>query len=557
MPALPFRRCALAFVLGLACACGGESDAESTLPPGGLGANPEDGDMADSGAHRVASLPITAGHGLGPAEVGAFVEELARTMAGRPYHAPTSAVTDELAELDYDTYRSIRFRPEAAVWREAGLFQVQLFHPGYLYEQPVQVHVVEDSVTQLAFDPGMFRYDGTSAHLRTRVESIRDELSYAGFRVHFPLNDAGRMDEVAVFQGASYLRLVGAGQIFGLSARGLAVDVAADRPEEFPAFRAFWLLRPAPDDRTLVFHALLDSPSLTGAYRFALTPGERTELAVDARLFARSDIAKVGVAPLSSMFLFDADLAGAFEDARSGVHDSDGLLMRTRADEWIWRPLGNLRGLRVTSLRDTDPRGFGLAQRARSFDAYLDLEAQYHLRPSLWVHIDEDDAWGGGGVELLEIPATTEFEDNIAAYWVPKEPFESGQERRYRYTLTTFEDRHPAQSLGQVVRTRSGHAALPGGVTDRDAPARRFVIDLAGGPLTDLDPGSDIRVVAETFVGRISEARAEPLPDRGWRASFVVEAEGATPADMRMHLALDGRRVSETWSYVWYPEPTR
>jgi glucans biosynthesis protein len=412
----------------------------------------------------------------------------------------------------------------------------------------------------------MFTYDGSAAALADRLAESTEPstpgaapLGWSGFRVHFPLNDPDRMDEVVVFQGASYFRLVGPGQVYGLSSRGLAIDIASGREEEFPDFREFWLVRPAPDANTLVIHALLDAPSVTGAYRFELQPGAETEMRVDAHLFARTDVGKLGVAPLSSMFLFDANLAGAFDDFRAGVHDSDGLLMETRQGEWIWRPLGNGRGLRVTSLRDVDPRGFGLAQRARAFEDYLDLEARYHERPSEWVTVHADDRWGGGGVELLEIPTESEFNDNIAAYWVPDAPMRAGEERRYRYTLTTFGARLGGQTLAQVVRTRIGRAALPGEIDAHADAVRRFVVDFRGGPLDGLAPDAPVRVVVETLAGRISDARARPLPDAsGWRATFTLDPDGERPADMRLRLERDAgdgvpALLSETWTYVWYP----
>ena len=194
-----------------------------------------------------------------------------------------------------------------------------------------------------------------------------------------------------VFLGASYFRLLGRGHVYGLSSRGLAVDIAVESDEEFPSFREFWLVRPEPDATTLTFYALLDGPSVTGAYRFDLEPGAPTALEVDARLYARHDVAKLGVAPLSSMFLYGSDRTPAFDDFRPQVHDSAGLLMQTAAGEWIWRPLSNGPGLQVTSLRDDTPRGFGLVQRDRDFDNYLDLEANYHRRPSEWVALGEGD----------------------------------------------------------------------------------------------------------------------------------------------------------------------
>ena len=226
------------------------------------------------------------------------------------------------------------------------------------------------------------------------------------------------MDELGAFLGASYFRVLGAGQEYGLSARGLAIDPAVDGPEEFPAFREYWIEQPAPGADSLTIHALLEGPSVTGAYTFRLRPGSPTLLHVDARLFARRDIRKLGVAPMSSMFLHAPGHGPPHDDFRPRIHDSDGLQMLTGRGEWIWRPLGNGPGLHVTSLRDEAPQGFGLFQRAREFGDFLDLEARYHLRPSYWMEIQDGD-WGTGGVELMEIPTDSEFSDNIAAYWVP------------------------------------------------------------------------------------------------------------------------------------------
>jgi glucans biosynthesis protein len=522
----------------------------------------------ESGSGRAPTLPTDSmvANPATPGSLSSFVEDRARALAGQPYRAPAAGALPELADLDYDAYRSIRFRPEAALWSDAGLFRIQLFHPGFIFDEPVRIHVVDDEVRELPFDPGLFNYEGPAAALADRLAESTESSNpgasspgWSGFRVHFPLNDSDRMDEVVVFQGASYFRLVGPGQVYGLSSRGLAVDVASGREEEFPDFREFWLVRPAPDARTLVFHALLDAPSVTGAYRFELEPGTDTELRVDARLFARTDVGKLGVAPLSSMFLFDGTLADAFDDFRAGVHDSDGLLMRTRRGEWIWRPLGNGRGLQVTSLRDVDPRGFGLAQRARDFRDYLDLEARYHERPSEWVEVHEDERWGGGGVELLEIPTASEFNDNVAAYWVPDEPMRAGEERRYRYTLATFGARLDDQTLAQVERTRVGRNALPGEVDAGPEAARRFVVDFRGGPLDGLAPDAPVRAVVETLAGTISDVRARALPDPGgWRATFALEPDGERPADMRLRIELGGAdgtstTLSETWTYVWYP----
>ena len=492
---------------------------------------------------------------LGPGGEGTLfdrVVERARGLAHSAYAARGPDLPAALARIDYEQYRAITFRPDAAIWRDETPFEVHLFHPGFLYYDPVRLHIVDDErLETLDFDPRWFTYEGPAAAL---ADSAPFGFGFAGFRMHYPINHVSIKEEMAVFLGTSYFRLAGPGHVYGLSARGVAVDIALDRSEEFPVFREFWLVRPEPDAATATFYALLDGPSITGAYRFDLEPGASTVMRVDARLFARRNIAKLGVAPLSSMFLYGQNRMPAFDDFRPHVHDSDGLMMLTSAGEWIWRPLNNGPGLRVTSLRDRSPQGFGLAQRDREFDSYLDLEAQYHRRPSLWVEVGPGD-WGRGGVELLTIPTQSEFNDNIAAYWVSDDPFLAGEERQYRYRLITFDARLEAQTLGQVDRMRIGRDALPG---QRDAPPRsqrRFVIDFGGGDLSTITAARPVRAVLETSTGEVSAPIVQPLPGgRGWRAAFVLTPADDRSADMRLYLELDDRRLSETWSYVWYPE---
>ncbi len=537
----------LLLILQLTVACDTAPEQNTTVSQSGRDANPRPAE--NSVAPESSTSPIA------PATAATLFEhvtERARRLAETSYSSPESVSSAVLARMDYEQYRSIRYRPETAVWHDETPFEVQLFHPGYLHREPVQINLVHDQqIVGLRFDRTRFRYDGRSASI---ADIVGPEPGYAGFRIHYPLNSASIKDEVAVFLGASYFRLLGRGHVYGLSSRGLAVDVGLESGEEFPSFREFWLVRPEPEARNLTFYALLDSPSVTGAYRFDLEPGAPTVLEVDARLFARQDIRKLGVAPLSSMFLYGADRTPAFDDFRPQVHDSEGLLMETAAGEWIWRPLSNGPGLQVTSLRDHTPRGFGLVQRDRDFDNYLDLEANYQRRPSEWVALGEGD-WGSGGVELLSIPTESEFNDNIAAYWVPDQPFRAGDERHYRYRLRVFDGRLDAQTLAEVERARIGWDALPGQSDPPPPSRRRFIIDFTGGELISLEGARAVEARIETSAGQTSDLRVEPLPDgRGWRATFRLAPAGNRPADMRLYLTMDGRRLTETWSYVWYPD---
>lgn len=474
----------------------------------------------------------------------------ARWLAAAAYEPPPDLQSEALGRLDYDQYRAIRFRPEAAVWHNRARFEVQLFHPGFVHRHPVQINLVHDGqIAALPFDHTLFRYDEPAAAF-SRVNTAG--LGYAGFRIHYPLNEVTIKDEVVVFLGASYFRLLGPGHVYGLSSRGLGVDTGLQRAEEFPRFREFWLHQPAPDDDRMTINALLDSPSVTGAYQFVLTTAPQTTMDVEARLFARRTIEKLGVAPMSSMFLYGPNRIPRFDDYRPQVHDSDGLLVHAADGEWVWRPLSNGPGVQVTAFRGGSPRGFGLVQRDRRFDGYLDAEARYDRRPSQWVEPGDGD-WGPGRVELLSYASVSEFNDNIAAYWVPDEPVAAGDARRFRYRLLMFDDRVSTQSLAQAARTRVGWDALPGEQNPPPRHQRRFVVDFTGDASTIVT--APPAAVLETTTGEVGDLVVQQLPEAsGWRASFRLVGDPEQSAVLSLYLVNGERRLSETWSYVWNPE---
>ncbi|TDR55859.1 glucans biosynthesis protein [Halomonas ventosae] len=490
-----------------------------------------------------------------PDELFDRVTDRARQLATQTYQAPESPLPPELANMAYDQYREIRFRPEEAIWKDEGLFEVQLFHPGFLYTQPVRLNLVDEQgeVSPLPFRQERFRYDGDASAL---AELALDDIGHAGFRLHYPLNSGDYRDEFAVFLGASYFRLVGRQQGYGLSTRGLAIDTAEPHGEEFPAFREFWLVKPGPDEARMTVLALLDSPSVAGAYRFDIRPGGHTTVDTEARLFAREEIGKLGIAPLTSMYLHGEIDRVAEDDFQPRVHDSSGLAMHNGSGEWIWRPLSNPKKLKVSRFQDQTPRGFGLVQRPRAFDAYLDNALRYGRRPSQWVQPEGD--WGKGHVELIEIPSDSETNDNITAYWIPEKPLAAGESRTYRYRTHTFDAVPPGQALAHVIRTRQGRAQRPGANEPPPASHRQFVVDFRGGELSGLAETHPVQLSLTTSSGEILEQRVQRLPDgESWRALFQLAPDGNKPADMRLSLTLHGQPLTETWNYVWYPDEFR
>ncbi|NDG87798.1 MAG: glucan biosynthesis protein G, partial [Gammaproteobacteria bacterium] len=360
---------------------------------------------------------------------------------------------------------------------------------------------------------------------------------------HYPLKRDETFDEIAVFLGASYFRAVGLGQAYGLSARGLAIDTGLPKAEEFPIFREFWVEKPDKEANALTVYALLDSPSVSAAYRFVLRPGLDLAMDVQSHLYFRKKVERLGIAPLTSMFMQGENTDRFMDDFRPEVHDSDGLLIGKSTGEWMWRPLNNPKQLRISVFKDAKPSGFGLMSRDRNFDHYQDLEAGYHLRPSAWVEPMGD--WGAGGIYLIEIPSDAEKYDNIVAFWVPDEPTGEGKELRYDYRLHFVTNEFTAPSGGKVVSTRVGSA---GAKTNR----RKFVVDFTSPMLKLMSPKAKVEAEVSA-VGKITDVVVQKNEAQGtWRLSFDLEPEkGRNPTELRAILKSGKDILTESWVYQW------
>jgi len=479
----------------------------------------------------------------------ADVQRLAQERAARDYRPTSPPLPPGLASLNYDQYRDIRFRPAGALWRGQSLFEVQFFHRGYQLRQRVKLfEVTSNGVTPIEYDPRLFTFGPL-----LKPPTAPADLGYAGFRLHYPLHTPAYEDELVVFLGASYFRVLARNQHYGASARGLALDAAAPADEEFPTFTDFWLVRPQPLDRQVTVYALLDSKSATGAYQFEIRPGAITQVEVHCELYPRRAIGKLGVAPLTSMFLYgEGDGSRHFDDYRLQVHDSDGLMTETGHGEWLWRPLVNPRQLRVNRFMDENPRGFGLIQRDSEFAHYQDVESQFQSRPSYW--IQPLGSWGKGGVELVEIPSDEEIHDNIVAYWVPERAPAAGKPLSFAYLLSAFTDAPQWPPGGRVVATRSGNAAMGDDKGHFGPRARRMLVDFAGGELTGLDGAQPVKAELRADNGRLEAVAVQRIGQNGaWRVAFVVTPKTKKPVDLHCYLTLYGEVLTETWVYQLTP----
>ena len=476
----------------------------------------------------------------------AWLKGHARALSARPYQKVAGKLPDEVAALDYDRHQAIAYRNDHALWGDGGTrFRVKFFHLGMYTEVPVRMHEVAGGMAQeIAYDPGMFDYGKSGLH----AERMPKELGFAGFRINYHTD---WQHDVAAFQGASYFRAVGGERQYGLSARGLSIDAGGN--EEFPLFTEFWLEKPAPDAPLLIVYALLDSPSVAGAYRFEIRPAERLVMDIDAALYPRKEIERVGIAVLTSMFQYGENDRRMANDWRPEIHDSDGLAMWAGSGEWIWRPLANPARIRFSAFADDSPRGFGLLQRDRNFDHYQDDGAFYDRRPSLWV--EPKGAWGKGTIQLVELPTDDETNDNIVAFWTPAAKPRAGDEQLFSYRLHWGASPPAQPSAAQVVATRCGIGGVVG--RKRAYASWRFAIDFAGGDLALAGEETHMAPMITPSRGTVEIASARPLKSirGGYRAMFDLRLpdDRPTPVELRMYLAYRGQPMTETWVYQWSP----
>jgi periplasmic glucans biosynthesis protein len=495
---------------------------------------------------------------LGQAQPFSF-DELTKEMQARAAHpyVPSNPLPQAVLDrIDYEAHGKIKFNTDYALFHDGpGVFPVTFFHLGHFFPTPVHMYVLGSSggsevAREILYDPNYFTMPADSP-----ARELPKGAGFAGFRFQESRRgDQSKLDwhknDWVAFLGASYFRGIGELYQYGLSARGVAIDVAAaGHPEEFPNFTRIYFEPPADDSNEVTVYAALEGPSITGAYRFIMRRDKAVLMDIETRLFLRADISQLGIAPMTSMYWFSETTKPTATDWRPEVHDSDGLAMWTGAGEHIWRPLNNSAHPSTSAFADKSPRGFGLLQRDRDFDHYLD-GVHYERRPSLWVEPVGD--WGEGSVELIELPTDDEFHDNIVAMWVPKQPAKAGTNFVLRYLLYWSADEPHPTTLARCVATRLGRGGEPG--KPRPPGVRKFVVDFLGGPLATLPFGVKPQPILTASSGTFSYVFTEAVPDSvpgHWRASFDFTAAGPGVVEMRLFLKNGDQTLSETWSYQY------
>ncbi|MDY7546706.1 glucan biosynthesis protein [Glaciimonas sp. GNP009] len=486
----------------------------------------------------------------------------AKVLAQAPYKPQATAPRAILDKIDYAAHGKIKYKTDYALFAEGpGQFPVTFFHLGRFFQSPVHMHLIDDSgkvpkAREIVYDESYFDMPVDSP-----ARDLPRGSGFSGFR--FQESRRGDQDKLdwhkndwVAFLGASYFRAIGDLYQYGLSARGIAIDVAqAGKSEEFPNFTHFYFTVPDDNSDTVTVYAMLDGPSICGAYKFVMQRGAGVTMEIDTALFLRRDIDRFGIAPVTSMYWFSESVKGTGTDWRPEVHDSDGLALWSGAGEHIWRPLNNPGQTTASAFGDTNPRGFGLLQRDRNFDHYQD-GVHYERRPSLWVQPLE--GWGQGTVQLIEIPTDDEIHDNVVAMWVPSAKAVAGNSYRLRYKLDWQKDEPFPSTLARCVATRLGNGGVPG--QPRPKNVRKFMVEFLGEPLEKLAFGEMPEAVLTSSRGTFSYIFTEAVPDGvagHWRAQFDLTVEGPEPVDMRLYLRLKDQTLSETWLFLYNPFETR
>lgn len=494
-------------------------------------------------AAAVAAFPLSP-FAQEPSDTAApFSEEqldaLARELANKPYAAPEKRLDSALANITYDQYQNIRFKPENLIWREDSLaFRLEMLQAaGAFYAFPVNIFSVEAGrATPIMYSPQLFAF---APPLKPPAPDSKS--GFAGFRVRSPINEPTVFDEVLMFLGASYFRALASGQVPGVSARGLAINTGQASGEEFPLFRAFWIERPKPGEQRLVIHALLDSTSTVGRYKFAVTAGHDTVMDTEAVIYPRKRMPYAGIAPLASKFFFAPYAPPKRRDYRPSVHDSGALYMLNGSGEWLWRPLINPERLQFSVFVDKNPKGFGLLQRDRSFADYQDLDQQYEKRPSLWIEPIGD--WGEGSIDLIELPAQDETNENIVCFWRPKDGLGPGIGHRFNYRMHWCWEPPLKSNQLSVTQTRLGET--------RNSEAI-FIVDFSSTDSCQPCNSSPLTPNVAASAGEIRNIKLIPSSRiGGHRLRFEFAPSGSEPVDLRASLSAGGNLVSDSWIFRW------
>ena len=463
------------------------------------------------------------------------VLSVARELAKRPYAGPNVPLPDPFNGLNVEQYSAITPKPETAIWASDGRgLTIEPLHRGFVFDVPVLLHTVEDSVVlNVSYDKNRFNFG------KLVPPGTLPDIGYSGFRVM--LQEDGKSRELAVFQGATFFRSQAKGQQRGLVARAVSIKTADARGEEISLFRAFWIEKP-PIGGPLVVHAIADSDSVVAAIRYTIRPGDVTIIDCETTLLPRVPLDHIGLGGMQAMHFFSpGSPRRAVDDYRPAAHEASGLQMLRGNGEWIWRPLTNPGQLQISTFADENIRGFGLVQRDRDFEDFQDDDQRYHLRPSCWV--EPIGEWGKGAIQLVEIPTEADINQNIVNYWRPRATLTPNDEAIFNFRQYWCWQVPENTGLATTSLTRVGRIGNK---------RRRFVVDFVGDNLNAEKKATDLKLALNISGGGIAGQRLIYSPQRKTaRVLIDLDTGNESLIELRLVLELAGKPESETWLYRW------
>jgi glucans biosynthesis protein len=477
---------------------------------------------------------------LSEAFSAAKVVEMARALAAEPYRLPGAASLDVLGSASPDEIAAIRYRPADLIWAGDGLaFAIEPLHRSRNLPGEVELYTVEGTTaSRLVYNPARFEFG------KLKAPPASAQLGFTGFRV-LRRRDDGTLHPVASLVNASILAAVAPNQVWGAISRPLTVHLPDQIGEESSQIRTIWIEKPRNVATELVMHAVVDTPSLAGAIRVTLRAEDATVIDTECTLFTRKQVDHLALAPMQATYLTGPLDWPPTSDMRPAVYEAGGVQMLTGRGEWLWRPVSNRTRLQISGFVDRDPQGFGLLQRDRAFNAFLDDENDWQRRPCLWV--EPIGKWGTGEVTLLEIPAASKNNKNIACYWRPRPALAAGAEVNFAYRQF-WSWQPPGRPEGAAV-TLSRIGRIPGDTSDAKT---RILVQFEGGQLSDPAKAAAIVPTVWSSAGKVTAVRAYRTPRQGsMRVVFDLEAAGQPLVELRLWLKQDNTPMSETWLYRW------
>ena len=238
--------------------------------------------------------------------------------------------------VDFDAVQAIKFRADRALWPAGpGACPVRLFH----VDSTIRSACASTSCRTVRHASSSIRPTASTTRMRRWPASCRPTSASPDF---VSWTDAARKPTGS----PSRVRATSAPPARTTStARRRAASPstpACRRPRGISALHR--VLARRAEGRYAVDHHLRAARRSEHHRRLPLRgcEGPRCRSSTSAPIsIARTDIERVGVAPLTSMFWYGENDRRYASDWRPEIHDSDGLAMWTGVGEHIWRPLIN------------------------------------------------------------------------------------------------------------------------------------------------------------------------------------------------------------------------